>query len=254
MNELLRCQGVSRRFGAVRAVSDVDLTVSAGSRHALIGPNGAGKSTLLRLIGGATAVTSGRVWLRGNDVTAWSQPRRARAGIGQTFQHSTLFPTLSVAQNVSLALQRSRGVPWWPLPRRLVWSALADESLSALGLAAHADQPVRSLSYGECRRLEVAVALVSRPSLLLLDEPAAGMSAAESALLTQILRTLPAEVTLLFVEHDLDLVFDLATRISVLHLGSVLATGTPEQVRANPQVQQAYLGSQAEEQWHVARA
>ncbi|GIH05159.1 ABC transporter ATP-binding protein [Rhizocola hellebori] len=254
MNELLRCQGLSRTFGAVRAVCDVDLSVSAGSRHALIGPNGAGKTTLLRLIGGSVAATSGRVWFGGADVTAWSQPRRAQAGVGQTFQHSTLFPTLSVAQNVSLALQRSRATPWWPLPRKPIWSAQADESLRALGLAEHAHRPVRSLSYGECRRLEVAVAMVRRPSLLLLDEPAAGMSAAESVLLTRTLRALPMEVTVLFVEHDLDLVFDLATRISVLHLGTVLATGTPSQIRENPMVQQAYLGSQAKEQRHVARA
>ncbi|HZM76213.1 MAG TPA: ABC transporter ATP-binding protein [Candidatus Limnocylindrales bacterium] len=234
---LLRCAGLVRLFGALRAVDEVDLEVAAGTRHALIGPNGAGKSTLFRIVTGGLAATSGTVWLDGRDITRLAEHQRARLGIGQTFQHTSLFPSMTAAENVALAAQRLSGRPWWPLPRRRI---PVDRLLADVGMADRAGVTVEALSYGECRRLEVAVALATGPRLLLLDEPAAGMSPAESA---PLLRALPPEVTVLFVEHDLDLVFELATRVTVMHLGRILVSGTPDEVRASPQVQQAYLGS-----------
>ena len=173
--------GVARTFGALRAVDGVDLTVAAGARHALIGPNGAGKSTLLRLIAGGTARSpAAEIWLDGRDVTGEPEARRARLGIGQTFQQSSLFRTLTAADNVALAVQRRRGRPWLPVPSRPAWAARVDELLALR----RPREPRRShrvdtLSYAECRQLEVAVALAAEPQVLLLDEPAAGMSAAE---------------------------------------------------------------------------
>jgi branched-chain amino acid transport system ATP-binding protein len=242
-DDVLTCVGLRRVFGALRAVDGVDLAVARGARHALIGPNGAGKSTLLRLIAGATRVSGGRIWLDGRDVTGQPEPRRARLGIGQTFQHSSLFRTLSVADNVALAVQRRRGRAWVPLPRRPRWAARVGEMLELVGLAERAHHQVETLSYAECRQLEVAVALAAEPSVLLLDEPAAGMSAASTAHLLDLLRGLPADLTLIFVEHDLDLVFGLASEVTVLHLGRVLMSGTPGQVQASAEVQRAYLGA-----------
>jgi len=243
VSEILGCVGVRRSFGALRAVDGVDLTVAAGARHALIGPNGAGKSTLLRLIAGGMPVTAGQISLDGIDVTGKPEASRARLGIGQTFQHSSLFRTLTVADNVALAVQRRRGRPWLPVPRRPAWAARVDELLARVDLADRANERVDVLSYAECRQLEVAVALAGEPRVLLLDEPAAGMSAAATARLLDLLRGLPAELTLVFVEHDLDLVFELASRVTVLHLGKVLMSGTPAEVRASADVQRAYLGT-----------
>jgi branched-chain amino acid transport system ATP-binding protein len=243
MTDLLRCAGLVRRFGALAAVDTVDLQVPVGARHALIGPNGAGKSTLFRLITGGLSVTAGSVWFDGRDVTRMSMHRRARLGIGQTFQHSSLFPSMTAAQNVALAAQRYWGRPWVPVPRRARWADRVDRLLADVGLLDRAGVRVDALSYGECRQLEVALALAANPRLLLLDEPAAGMSSAESARLLELLRTLPGDVTVLFVEHDLDLVFQYATQVTVLHLGKVLMSGTPHEVRQNQRVQEAYLGT-----------
>jgi len=244
MDEVLRCTGVRRTFGALHAVDGVDLSVARGARHALIGPNGAGKSTLLRLIAGGLRVSAGRVWFDGRDVTGDPEPRRARLGIGQTFQISSLFRTLTAADNVALAVQRRHGRPWLPLPvRRPAWAGRVDELLTLVGLADNAGRRVDTLSYAQCRQLEIAVALATEPSVLLLDEPAAGMSAAGTAHLRDLLRRLPADLTLLFVEHDLDLVFDLASEVTVLHLGRILLSGSPAEVRASAEVQRAYLGT-----------
>jgi branched-chain amino acid transport system ATP-binding protein len=243
MDDVLRCAGLRRDFGAVRAVDGADLTVVRGARHALIGPNGAGKSTLLRLIAGGLPATSGHIWFDGRDVTALSEPRRARLGIGQTFQMSSLFRTLTAADNVALAVQRRRGRPWLPLPQRPAWAGRVDRLLALVDLAGHAHHRVDTMSYAECRQLELAVALATEPRVLLLDEPAAGMSAAGTARLLDLLRGLPADLTLIFVEHDLDLVFDLATDVTVLHLGRVLVSGSPADVRASADVQRAYLGT-----------
>jgi branched-chain amino acid transport system ATP-binding protein len=241
---LLTLSGVSRTFGALKAVDDVSLDVPAGARHALIGPNGAGKSTLFKLVTGVLPVTGGAVTLAGEDVTGLSEVRRARRGISQTLQHSSLFLTQTVEQNVLLAAQRRHGSRHSLVPRR---QAAARERARALltdvGLAARGAVPVSALSHGERRQLEVAVALAGEPTLLLLDEPAAGMSPAESARLVDLLRALPPSITVVIVEHDLDVVFALATSVTVLHLGRVLLTGTPDEVRASPAVQEAYLGT-----------
>lgn len=241
---LLSLAGVGRSFGALKAVDDVTLDVPAGARHALIGPNGAGKSTLFKLITGAMPVSAGTVQLAGADITRLSEHQRARQGISQTLQHSSLFLTQTVLQNVLLAAQRRHGSRHSLVPRR---QSAANERARALladvGLAHRADIVVSALSHGERRQVEVAVALACEPQLLLLDEPAAGMSPAESGRLVELLRSLPQTVTLVIVEHDLDVVFALAQSVTVLHLGRVLLTGSPDEVRASDAVQEAYLGS-----------
>ena len=240
---LLSLTGVGRAFGALKAVDDVSLDVPTGARHALIGPNGAGKSTLFKLITGAMPVSEGRVSLAGSDITSLAEHQRARRGISQTLQHSSLFLTQTVLQNVLLAAQRRHGSRHSLVPRRQ--PAALDRArglLADVGLEQRASTPVSALSHGERRQVEVAVALACEPRLLLLDEPAAGMSPAESSRLVALLRSLPASVTLVIVEHDLDVVFALAGSVTVLHLGRVLMTGSPDEVRASDAVQEAYLG------------
>jgi branched-chain amino acid transport system ATP-binding protein len=249
----LTCRGLSRSFGALRAVDDVDLTVEPGARHALIGPNGAGKSTLFRLLTGRMRPNAGTVHLGEQDVTRLSEVRRCRLGISQTLQQASLFASLTVAETVALAARRhgpggggARIAPW---PRRQPEiDTRTAELLTQVGLADRAGQPVPALSHGERKQLEVALALACVPTVLLLDEPAAGMSPAESARLLTLLAGLPHEVTVLFVEHDLDLVFDLADRVTVLHLGRVLLSGTPDAVRASDAVRAAYLGTARREE------
>jgi branched-chain amino acid transport system ATP-binding protein len=241
---VLSCTGLARAFGALRAVDGVDLSLPAGARHALIGPNGAGKSTLFQLLAGGLRPSAGRVWLDGRDVTRMSDARRARLGIGQTFQHASLFLSMTVADNVALAARRAMGRPWSPVPRPSpALDERVEQLLASVGLEGRRTLPVGALSHGECRQLELAVALATAPRVLLLDEPAAGMSPAETLRLAELIQKLPAAITLLFVEHDLDLVFRLATRVTVLHLGKVLLSGTPEQVQESSQVQEAYLGT-----------
>ncbi|MFV2088356.1 ABC transporter ATP-binding protein [Micromonospora sp. LOL_021] len=236
--------GLTRAYGALRAVDDVTLTVRAGARHALIGPNGAGKSTMFKLLTGEVRATAGRIRYFGTDITRYAQPRRARMRIAQTYQHSSVFMPLTVRENVALAAQRVQGIGtvWWRgagrYGRRDSWAA---ENLAAVGLEQRADDPAAALSHGERRQLELALALASRPRVLLLDEPTAGMSSAESASFVALVKSLPTELTVIVVEHDLDVVFSLATQISVLHHGQLLATGDPDQVSADPAVQEAYL-------------
>jgi branched-chain amino acid transport system ATP-binding protein len=245
----LTCHGLSKSFGALKAVADVDLTVEPGGRHALIGPNGAGKSTLFRLLTGRMRADSGTVGLGEHDVTRLSEVRRCRLGMSQTLQHASLFASLTAAETVALAVRRHDGSQIVPWPRRQPEVASRSaELLAQAGLADRARQHVPSLSHGERKQLEVALALACSPSVLLLDEPAAGMSPAESARLLTLLASLPAEVTVLFIEHDLDLVFDLADRVTVLHLGRVLLSGSPDEVRASDAVREAYLGTSRREE------
>ena len=242
---------MTKRFGSLHAVSDVTLQVEKGARHAIIGPNGAGKSTLFNLLAGTLPVSSGRILLAGQDVTRRSDAWRSRAGLAKTFQHSSLFLSLSVADNVAMAAQRVSGDGL-----RLLRSArrcpgvddVVHRCLGQTGLLARAKHRVSELSHGERRQVEVAVALATEPSLLLLDEPTAGMSAAESGEFASLVESLPDEVSVLLIEHDLDVVFRLATRISVLHLGALLADGDPETIREDEQVQKAYLGSGSSEE------
>ena len=246
MTPALQLRGVTRAFGELRAVDDVTIAVAPGSRHALIGPNGAGKSTLFAVVAGTIPATKGEILLGGHDITAVPEHRRVPLGISRTFQHSTLFLSLPAVDNVLLAVQQQAGRSWSMLPSRRRQEEMrgqAYELLRQVNLDDRAETPAGALGHGERRQLEVAVALACRPRLLLLDEPAAGMSAAETAALTELLRSLPREVTLLLVEHDLDLVFEVAEAVSVLHLGRLLMTGTPEEVRASAEVQTAYLGA-----------
>jgi branched-chain amino acid transport system ATP-binding protein len=249
----LRCSGLSRSFGALKAVDGVDLVVEKGARHALIGPNGAGKSTLFKLVTGTMRAHAGAVELAGRDVTRLSEVVRCRLGMSQTMQHASLFGSMTAAETVALAGARHGGERISPLPRRRpAVRARAEELLAEVGLADRRDVPVPALSHGERKQLEVALALACRPSLLLLDEPAAGMSPAESARLLTLLAALPEEITVLFVEHDLDLVFSLADSVTVLHLGRVLLSGTPDEVRASEAVREAYLGAgRREELFHT---
>jgi branched-chain amino acid transport system ATP-binding protein len=240
---LLSLSGVGRAFGALKAVDDVSLHVPAGARHALIGPNGAGKSTLFKLITGTLPVTAGSVTLAGADITRLPEHQRARRGISQTLQHSSLFLTQTVLQNVVLAAQRRHGSRRSLVPRRQTAAHERARALLAdVGLEQRAGTPVAALGHGERRQVEVAIALACEPRLLLLDEPAAGMSPAESARLVGLLQSLPESVTLVIVEHDLDVVFALAGSVTVLHLGKVLLTGAPDEVRSSDAVQEAYLG------------
>lgn len=241
---VLRCVGLSRSFGALRAVDGVGLEVAPGARHALIGPNGAGKSTLFKLVTGTMRPSAGTVELAGRDVSALSEVRRSRLGMSQTLQHASLFASMTAAETIALAVRRHDGSRISIVPRRqpAVWER-AEELLSDVGLAGRGGVVAASLSHGERKQLEVALALACRPSLVLLDEPAAGMSAAERTRLVELLGGLPPAVTVLFVEHDLDLVFALADSVTVLHLGRVLLSGTPAEVRASDAVREAYLGS-----------
>jgi branched-chain amino acid transport system ATP-binding protein len=252
---ILELSGLGRRFGALRAVDEVSLTVEAGARHALIGPNGAGKSTLFRLVSGNLAPTSGRIVYDGRDVTRLAEHRRARLGVAQTFQHSSLFLTMTALENVVLARQRLGGRARRPIPaRRGAIDREAAELLEQMGLGGRGHVPVAVLSHGERRQLEVAVALATRPRLLLLDEPAAGMSPAETQRFADLAERLPPDISIVLIEHDLDVVFRLASVVTVLHLGQVLATGSPEDIRASAEVQEAYLGTARREDLFVRAA
>jgi branched-chain amino acid transport system ATP-binding protein len=240
---ILELAGVTRMFGGLRAVDGVSLSLPAGARHGLIGPNGAGKTTLFRLITGAERVTSGTIRFDGADVTGMAEHRRARQGITQTFQHSQLFTGLSCRDNVLLALQRVDGSARRVLPaRRRALHARADELLGRTGLPPRDERPVAALSHGERRQLEIAVALGADPRLLLLDEPAAGMSPAETERLAGVVGDLDAELTVLLIEHDMDFVFSVARTVGVLHLGALIADGPAAEVRGSAEVERVYLG------------
>jgi branched-chain amino acid transport system ATP-binding protein len=245
---ILEVDSLVRRFGGIAAVDGVSLTLGMDERLAVIGPNGAGKTTLFRLIAGEVAPTSGTITLFGRDVTTWPTRRRARLGLSRTFQVSNLFPNLSVLDNVRLAAQAQDVVRWQFWPRRAGADAhtqQAEAALESLMLVARRDDPVSSLSHGERRQLEIAMSLVVTPRLLLLDEPAAGLSLVERARLREILEGLPRSIPLLLIEHDLTLALELADRVLCMENGRPIALGTPEQVRADRHVQEVYLGRSA---------
>jgi branched-chain amino acid transport system ATP-binding protein len=239
---MLELRDVSVAFGGLRAVDGVDLQVEQGDRHGLIGPNGAGKSTLFRLVAGGLRPSTGSIAYDGRDITRLSRHKRARLGIGQTFQHSSLFGSLSCAENVQLALQRAGD---GASPESVA------ESLDRFSLAERAHVPAATLSHGERRQLELALALVTEPRLLLLDEPAAGLSAEETERFAEMLAALPDELTILLIEHDLDLLFRAMRTVTVLHLGSVIASGTPDEVRADDEVHSVYVGGSSEEELFI---
>ena len=244
---LLETRELGRAFGALQAVAEVSLAVEPGELRAVIGPNGAGKTTLFHLISGLLPPTSGRVFFRGDDVTALPGPARCRRGISRTFQITSIFPELSVLENVRIAVQLKGSGNFRLLGGRALLDASerrARESLAALGLGDRAAEPAATLPHGDQRLLEIAMAVAQEPELLLLDEPTQGLSPEDTAATVAVIRQVARarRLTIILVEHDMDVVFDLADRISVLHFGRLIADGTPEQIRTNADVQKAYLG------------
>ncbi len=238
--------GVSRNFGGVQAVSDVSFVVEPGERRLIIGPNGAGKTTLFNMLSGALAVSSGRVMLFDRDITQLPAYERARMGLARTFQITNLFPRLTVLENVLLALQATEKIAS-SLHRRMRANRQLFQSANALleqwGLTAIAGQAAKKISYGEQRQIDLVLAMAMRPKVLLLDEPTAGLSAAEVVRVVGMIRSLPRDMTILMIEHDMDVAFDLADRISVLHQGRLIAEGGVEAIRNHPQVTEIYLGA-----------
>ena len=242
---LLRAEGIARHFGGVRAVDGVSLAIEAGEFAALIGPNGAGKSTLFAVIAGQLRADAGRVEFAGADITRSEPVQHARRGIGRTFQTAAAFASMTVLQNAQLALAAHAGRqvdPWRPLPRLYVEQASG--LLGRVGLEGQAERAVADLAYADVKRLELAIALAGAPRLLLMDEPTAGMAAAERAALMDLVTAIAAEsgLTVLFTEHSMDVVFGYARRLLVMSRGRLIADGEPDAVRAMPAVQAAYFG------------
>ncbi|MFQ5912619.1 MAG: ABC transporter ATP-binding protein [Nitrospinota bacterium] len=237
---------LTKAFGGLCAVDGVSMRVPAGQRRALIGPNGAGKTTLFNCVTGSMAPSAGRVFLFGNDVTSLAEHHRTAIGMGRTYQITNVFHELTVMENVLLAVQGTNRQKWVlhrPVEAfRENW-ARADEELARVGLAHRASDSVRHLSYGERRQLEIALALASRPRVLLLDEPASGLSPGERHRIAEIIAQLPPEITVILIEHDMSVALGLADEVTVLHRGRVILEGTPDQVRANPEVREVYLGT-----------
>ena len=243
---LLRTVDLSRSFGSLLATDCINLAIEAGERHAIIGPNGAGKTSLLNQVGGQLRPTSGRIYFKESEITGLAPERVCKLGIGRTFQKNNLFNRLSVFENVRLAVLAQRGQPlnaFMPVTRFPALTARTGEVLEQVGLSDRHRAPVRSLSYGEQRQVEIAIALAADPELLLLDEPTAGMSPAETAQMVDFVKGLPRTLTLLMIEHDMQVVFSLADRITVLHYGRLLATGAPAEISRNAAVQEIYLGT-----------
>ena len=234
MAALIETRGLTLHFGGLKAVDGVDFTLQPGEIHALIGPNGAGKTTFVGLLSGRRMAQSGTILLDGEDITRLPAHLRVRKGIAYTFQITSIFPRLSVFDNVALAVQ-SQGARDLPVRTRA--------ALSRVGLEGLETQEAQTLSYGHQRLLELAMGLALNPRVLILDEPTQGLAASEIDGFIRLVEGLVPETTVLLIEHNMEVVMDLATRITVLNFGQVLATGTPDEIRANPSVQEAYLGA-----------
>ena len=242
---LLRGRDITRRWGGLVAVDGVSIDLVRGQVHAVIGTNGAGKSTLINILSGELAPSSGSVELLGRDVTRWTQPRRARAGLGRSYQRNTIYPSFTVFENCRLAAQASAQRPWalWQDAQRCATStAAAHAAAGKAGLSDRLERPAGLLSHGQKRQLEIAMCLATRPQVLLLDEPLAGMGAEETERMLALLDQLRADHAILLVEHDMDAVFRSADRITVMVNGAVIASDTPAGIRCNEQVRSAYLG------------
>jgi branched-chain amino acid transport system ATP-binding protein len=244
---LLEIDGLSKRFGGVVASDDITLEVSKGELHAIIGPNGAGKTTLIGQLAGEIAPDAGHIRFEGRDVTALPTYRRSQLGLARSFQITSLFLDFTTLDNVALAVQAHAGHSfrfWRDARGEAELREPARAALARVGLAGRSDVAVANLSHGEHRQLEIAMALATSPRMLLLDEPMAGMGPDESARMVKTLRELKRELTILLIEHDMEAVFALADRITVLVYGRIIASGDPEAIRANTEVRQAYLGEQ----------
>ncbi len=242
---LLQTRGLCMAFGGLKIFDGLDFSMTAGERHAIIGPNGAGKSTFVNIVTGLLAPTGGTLWLEGRDITRTSPQRRVHAGVARTYQINTLFPALNPLESVVLALAQRDGVarPTWRSVSRM--TGLIDEGaalLARFGLADAAMRRTELLAYGEQRLLEVVLAMALRPKLLILDEPAAGLSSSQGVELFEQIAALTAGTSALFIEHDMHIVFRFADRVSVFAGGLLVATGQPEQIKENPRVKEAYLG------------
>jgi branched-chain amino acid transport system ATP-binding protein len=242
---LLLIEGLTKHFGGIIASDNISLDVLSGELHAVIGPNGAGKTTLIGQLTGEIAPNAGRIRFSGSDITPLPVYRRSALGLARSFQITSLFLDFTALDNVALAVQAHSGHSfrfWRDARSEVELREPARAALARVGLADRADAIVRRMSHGEHRQLEIAMALATRPRLLLLDEPMAGMGPEESARMVGTLRELKQELSILLIEHDMEAVFALADRISVLVYGRVIATGSPEEIRSNPEVRQAYLG------------
>jgi branched-chain amino acid transport system ATP-binding protein len=245
---LLEVRGLSKRYGGLQATNAVDLDIMTGETHAVIGPNGAGKTTLIAQLSGDLRPDAGVIHFGGEDVTWLSSPARSQRGLARSFQIASIFRDLTVLDNVTLAVQAHAGHSfhfWRSARHERSLREPAFEVLRSVGLESRADMPAARLSHGEQRQLEIAMALATGPRMLLLDEPVAGMGAEESQRMIGFLRTLKGGQTLLLVEHDMDVVFALADRISVMVSGRIIASGAPAEIRANGEVRRAYLGEDA---------
>jgi branched-chain amino acid transport system ATP-binding protein len=242
---LLSATNITRRFRGLTAIDQVSLSLARGTVHAVIGTNGAGKSTLVSVLAGELAPNEGSIFLHQQEVTSWPQPRRARAGLGRSYQRTTIFPSLTVHENCRIAAQANHQAFWnWAAPASgcKVSNEAADHAIALAGLESDSEQIAGLLSHGRKRQLEIAMSLATRPSVLLLDEPLAGMGSEETDRMLALLASLKAEHAILLIEHDMDAVFRVADEITVMVNGRVIAHGEPQAIRDNPDVQTAYLG------------
>ncbi|MDA8186815.1 MAG: ABC transporter ATP-binding protein [Dehalococcoidales bacterium] len=245
--EALKVEKLYKNFGGLQAINGISLKVEEGERRAIIGPNGAGKTTLFNLISGELKPSAGHVFLHDQEITGLQPYQIAAKGLARTFQRNNLFLGLSVFENVRIAAQQKNGISSKLLSPASSFrdvNAETAEILETLALGDKADILTKNLSYGEQRQVEIAIALATRPKVLLLDEPCAGLSPAETTMLTGMIKRMPNDITILIIEHDMDVVFALADRIAVLHYGEVLAEGTPQEVKANKVVLEVYLGEE----------
>ena len=246
---LLETQSLTKSFGALRAVNDVSLSIEAGSLHSIIGPNGAGKTTLFNLLTGTFPPTSGRILLDGRDITGTPASRVAHLGLARSYQRTSVFPAFSLLDNVWVAAFATgkswRGLIWRKTGRYPEVGERARQALADVGLLAKADVPAREISHGEQRQLELAIALAAAPRVLLLDEPAAGLSPDETRKMVSLVRTLKGRYTIVLIEHKIDIIMSVSDRISVMHFGSLIAEGTPQEIQKNAEVRRAYLGGVA---------
>jgi branched-chain amino acid transport system ATP-binding protein len=241
----LALDNISKNFGGLWATDEVSLWIEPGERRAIIGPNGAGKTTLFNLITGELPVTSGHIFLYGRDITSLPPHTRIKAGLARTYQITNIFPGLTVEENVQLAAQGLSSTKFSifrPVPKKGQIYSKVEEALEKLQLTGIKDVKASELSYGEQRQLEFALALTGNPKVLLLDEPAAGLSAAERVTIANLVRSLPADLTVVLIEHDMDLALGLVDKVSVLHFGKVIVEDTPANIRENEKVQEIYLG------------